>query len=551
MTNEAIHLRDFPPFVRFELEENFRRKIFSQFVNCLRSTEVPVFPDEFWRSVEREFGRSRYELTFGNVRGKLLKTLEQSPLKTKELLERNPGISPYTLYHALTWLKDHKLIDKKDGHWATKNDYFKHLDISDLARIIDLRHPGMRRKNALSTKDLEMATYLWPNYERASEQIEGQSRSAPYGRWYHNHFALARAVKDWEKGTINIPQWALIAIADLTGLEQDIEECKAIASYSLPPGVKINPYYKGRYNLPIKLSPDFDVLTLQILLKSSYDGVVHPAKHKKALFKRLHYTFGTFQSNRIPLSIRVIIAHYYQIPPQCSKNTFRIPERMKEHWKKVSKHEKTIAQILVLEMLFDLEHPRRTYEFISRSKDLLDDVSGILNELGLGAITIHKRSDRPHYRSYLPKKVKENLNELKETIGKSKIEKGIDFLVGAEKTALISKVKQYWGEKGVDIISNLTLDKGVRDLDLARASGVKPKEVRKILYEFRDRAIITDMREETPELVEYYYYLHPDGIKKFLAEKSPVEVKRDEEAKYPFPEEFTYYQRRKLYSEAK
>jgi hypothetical protein len=223
---------------------------------------------------------------------------------------------------------------------------------------------------------------------------------------------------------------------------------------------------------------------------------------------------------------------------------------MKKRWAGLSDHEKKIAQILVLEMLFDLDQSRRTYEIISRSKDLLDDVSDIMNDLGIGTITIHKRKDRPHYRSYLPRKVKENLIELKENVGTSKIEKGVDFLVETQKKALIREVKSYWGETGVDIISNLTVDKGIRDLDLARASGIKPQIVRKILYELRERAIVTDIREETPELVEYYYYLCPEGIKKFLVEKSHAEPEREEEAKYPFPEEFTVYQRRRLFSEA-
>ncbi len=546
MTNEAIHLRDFPPFLRFELEESFRRKIFSRFVKIAGTIEVPLFPDEFWRSVEAEFERSRYDLIFGGVRGRILKALEQNPLKTKEILDRNLDISPYTLYHALSWLTDHKLIYKKDEQWAIKNNYFDHLNVSDLAKIMDLRHKGIRRKNALSKKDLEMATYLWPKYERASEQEGIQSQSAPYGRWYQNHFALARAVKKWEKGTINIPQWALIALSDLTDL--DLEERGAISGYSLPPGVKIIPHYNGRYKIPIELSADFDALALQLLLKSSNEGVVHPTKYKKALFKRLHLTFGTFQSTQVPLSIRAIIEHYYQIPPRCSKSTFRIPERMKGRWKKLPKHEKTITQILVLEMLFNMDQSRRMYELISRSKGFLDDVSGILNELGLGAIKIHKRKDRPHYRSYLPTKIQKNLKESKENVGKSKIEKGLDFLLETERKELIRKITRYWGETGVNIISNLTLDTGVRDLDLARASGVSPQEVRKILYELRDRAIIIDIREETLEFVEYYYYLSPEGIKRFLAENRRVKVEREAEAKYPFPEEFVYCQRRRLFS---
>jgi DNA-binding HxlR family transcriptional regulator len=547
MTKEAIHLTDFPPFIRFELEENSRRKIFAQFIKRVSDVEVGISPDEFWRSVEKEFEQSRYELIFGSARGTILTTIAQNPLQTKELLGRNPEISPYTLYHALSWLKEHKHIQKKDEQWKLEQDYFNHLSVSDLAKIIDLRHKGLRRKTALSMKDLEMATYLWPKYEHASD-LEGlHTRVSSYGRRYQNHFALARAVKEWEKGTINTPQWALIAIADLTDL--DIEGREVIASYSLPPGVKIAPRYKGRYIIPIELTSDFDALALQVLLKSSNDGIVHPAKYKKALFKRLHYAFGSFHSNRIPLSIRAILEHYYQIPC-CNRNSFRIPVKMKGRWDGLPDHEKKIAQILVLEMLFDLDQSRRTYEVISRSKELLDDISSIMNGLGIGTIKIHKRRDRPHYRSYLPRTVKENLNELKENVGTAKIEKGADFLVATEKKALIRKVKDYWGETGVDIISNLTLDKGIRDLELARASGIKPQIVRKILYELRERAIVTDMREETPELVEYYYYLCPEGIKKFLVEKSTVKPEREEEVTYPFPEDFTVYPRRKLFSEA-
>ncbi len=101
----------------------------------------------------------------------------------------------------------------------------------------------------------------------------------------------------------------------------------------------------------------------------------------------------------------------------------------------------------------------------------------------------------------------------------------------------------------MNIISNLKLDKGVRDLDLARACGMTAREVRKILYELKDKAIITYIREETLELLEYYYYLNPDGIANFLAARKEVKEEKVEEAKYPFPEEFSIYQRRRLYSE--
>jgi hypothetical protein len=543
MPGEAIHICDFPPFIRFELEERFRREIFAKFSMRLSGVEVGILPAEFWRSAEEEFKISRYELNFGKVRGKILKALEKSPLRAKEILERNPDVPANSLYHAIMWLKDQKHIKKKEERWVLKKEYFDHVGVSDFAKIIDLRHKGERRKNALSMNALEMATYLWPNYEKVRD-TEGVSFQNPsYGRWYQNYFALARAIKGWEKGDANIPQWTLIAIANFADL--DIEEREVISSYCLPPGVKITPYYKGRYKLPIEVSSDLDVIALQILTKSREDGLVHPTKHKREIFKRLHHTFGSFQSDRIPLSIRKIIENYYQIP-DCGRNTIRIPQKMKERWEQRPFHEKTISKILVLAMLFELDKPKRTYELISRSRDFLEDVECILKDLGIGAIKINKRKDRPHYRSYLPKKVKENLEELKEKIEKNRIEKGIDFLVEMERTELIRNVKKYWGERGVNMLSNMALDNGVRDLDLARACGVTPEEVRKILYELIDRAIITCIREESPELVEYYYYLSPEGIKKFLAVEKEVKEEKEEESKYPFPEEFTIYQRRRL-----
>ena len=544
MTEEAIPLEDFPPFIRFELKDDFRREIFSTFAEKVGEAAVDASPGEFWRSVEEEFGRSRYELIFGTVRGRLLKTLAGSPLSTKEILERTPEISMYSIYHALSWLTDQKLVRKMNERWAIKNEYFKPLRVSDLAKITDLRHNGMRRRNALSVKDLEMATYLWPRYERVSDYTGVLDQPASYGRWYQNQFALARAVKEWADGAINIPQWALMAIADLAG--RDIDAREAISSYSLPPGVKITPYYKGGYKIPVELSPDFDLLALRILMKSDDHGLIHPAKDKKAIFERLHLTFGSFQSNRVPLSIREIIATYYHVP-LCSKNSFRIPEKMKERWEKLPEYARTRAKISVLEMLFDLDQPRRTYELISRSKAFLEDVASIMRDLGIGDMNIHKRKDRPHYRAYLPKKVKENLKEFKKTLETVKIEKGIDFLSEEEREELISKVRAFWGDKGVEIVSNLTLDKGLRDLDLARASGVMPPEVRRILYELGDRAIITCAREESHALVEYYYSLSPEGIKRFLGDRSKA-AKREEGASYPFPKEFTHYQRRKLFS---
>ncbi len=552
MADEAIHIRDFPPFIRFKLEESFRQGIFKRSLKRVSEVEVSISPEEFWSSVEEEFEGSRYELIFGKVSGRILKTLEKSPLRAKEILERNPDISTYSIYHAIIRLKDRKHIKKKDERWELRKDYFDRVRVSDLAKIIDMKNESDRRKKGVSIKDLEMATYLWSGYERVRDREGVSFQSTSYGRWYQNHFALARAVKEWERGNTNIPQWALIAIAELADL--DIEEREVISSYCLPPGVKIVPYYKRRYKLPIEVSSDFDIIALQILMKWSEDGLVYPAKRKKEIFKRLHHTFGSFQSDRIPLSIREIIEKYYQIPG-CRRNAIRIPEKMKERWEQRPYHEKTLSKIMVLEALFELEQPRRIYEIISRSRDFLEDVARILKDLGIGDgdgdIKITKRKDRPHYRSYLPKKVKENLEELKEKVEKIKIEKGIDFLVERERTELISNVKKYWGEKGVNVLSNMALDRGVRDLDIARACGVRPKEVRKILYELIDRAIITCIREETPELVEYYYFLNPEGIRKFLAgeknvkeEEEEEEKEREEDFKYPFPEESTFYQRR-------
>jgi hypothetical protein len=545
MAREVLALRDFPPFVRFELEESYRRKIFAAFANRVGEAEVGIHPEMFWRSVEEEFDRSRYELIFGSLSGTVLKTLERGPLEAKELLERNPELSPYSIYHALVKLKHKKLIHKKDGRWELIKGYFDHLRVSELAKIIDLRQKGCRRKNALSITDVQMATYLWPEYERACDCAGTPPRSASYGKYYEDHFALARAVKEWARGDTNIPQWALVAIADLAGV--DSEEREAIVNYALPPGVKITPYYKGRYKLPIEISADFDLLALQILMKSSESGLVHPVKRKKELVKRLYHTFGSFQSDRIPRCIREVIAYYYDIPGR-SKSAVRIPERMKERWKKLPDHEQTITKILVLELLFNLDYRKRTYELISRSKDFLEDVSGIIRDLGVGDITIRKRKDRPHYRSYLPKKVANKLKELKENVEKSKIEKGVEFLDEPERKELIRGVKKLWGENGVNIISSLAMAKGVRDLDLARASGVTPQAVRRLLYELEDRAIITHLREETPELVEYYYYLNPDGIKRFLGEHKMGETGEQEKVQYPFPEELALYQRRRLYS---
>ncbi len=95
----------------------------------------------------------------------------------------------------------------------------------------------------------------------------------------------------------------------------------------------------------------------------------------------------------------------------------------------------------------------------------------------------------------------------------------------------------------------MTLDKGVRDLDIARACGMTPREVRKILYELKDKAIIAYIREETTELLEYYYFLSPEGIANFLAGGKEVKEEKAEEAKYPFPDEFYIYQRRRVCSE--
>ncbi|RCV65646.1 Transcription initiation factor IIE, alpha subunit [Methanophagales archaeon] len=546
VTDGAIHLRDFPPFIRFELEGKFRRKVFAKFLKNVSEVEIGLPPEDFWSSAEEEFERSRYELVFGKVRGRILKTLEESPLSAKEIIKINPDLSPNSIYHAILWLRDQKHLKKGEGCWELKKDYFEHVKVSDLAKVINFRAKGERRRYGISIIELEMATFIWPSYERACD-LEGVSFKNPsYGKYYQNHFALARAVKEWMKGDANIPQWALIAIAEFTHV--DIEEKEVISSYCLPPGVEITPYYKRRYKLPIELSLELDTIALQILMKGSEEGLIYPVKHKKEIFKRLYHTFGSFQSGRIPLSIREIIEKYYQ-SPSCRRNAIRIPKKMKERWEQLPYQEKTLSKIRVLEMLFEPDQRKGNYELISRSIYFLEDVSSILKDLGIGDIKIIKRNDRPHYRSYLPKKVKENLEGLKEQLEIAKIEKGLGFLAEKDRIKLIRKVKSHWGDKGVNILSNLKLDKGVRDLDLARACGMLAREVRKILYELKDKAIIAYIREETLELLEYYYILNPDGIANFLAARKEVKEEKVEEAKYPFPGEFSIYQRRKLYSE--
>jgi hypothetical protein len=545
---EVLHLRDFPPFVRFELEERFRRKIFAQFLSRVGEAELGILSAEFWTAVEVELARSRYELIFGPVRGGILRTLEREPLYAVEVVRRNPDLSPYSLYHAITWLHEHGLIRKKNGRWACNPGYFEQIRIADFAKILDLRNEGVKRRNALTRKELEMAAYLWPRYERARAQLGADLHATTYGRWYQNHFALARAAKEWVRGAINIPQWALIAIADLAGLE--LEQGEVIVSYSLPPGAKISPYYKGRYKIPIELSPEFDVIALQLLLRTAEDGLLHPAKDRKALYKRLYHTFGTFQSTRVPLSIRAIIEYYYHVSG-ATRSTFQIPERMKARWQTLRTDEQRIAQILVLEMLFELDQSKRTHEVIARSRAFLEDVAAIIQELGLGELRIHKRRDRPHYRAYLPKQVKENLLDLKARIGTARIDRGLELLTEAERAAFITMVTHRWGQRGVEIISNLSVTEGIRDLDLARASGVTPYEVRKVLYELKTRAIIMDIREETRGLVEYYYCLNLEGIKRVLTEDQPTPRERTEEHAYPFPEQFVQYQRRRLFSAVK
>jgi len=549
VTREAIHLRDFPPFIRFELTASFRRRVFSHFTDRVGQLGVDLSPDDFWRVTESEFETSRYEFVLGPLRGRIVKKLDQGPFTTKAILKSAAHFSPYSVYHALAWLREHGLVEKRAGEWVIGTDYFARVHVADLARALDLRYEGRRRKNALSLRDLEMAIYLWPWYERVMERNEhGTAVYAAYGRSYPDHFSLARAVKAWERGAINIPQWALIAITDLTG--HDAEEQGAIASYSIPPGVKIVPYYKNRYKIPLELSPDFDVIALRMLLKCSEDGVIHPRKYRKTVFKNLYHTFGLFHSTRIPCSIREIVAHHYRVPAD-ARASFRLPERMKAQWESLPQLERELAQILVLEMLFELDKPRRTYELISRSAGFLTDISLMVKELGLGELRIHKRRDRPHYRTYLPKSVKDNLERLKDDTERHKIERGVEFLSEDARVELFHRVKDKWGERGVNIIANLSMDAGVRDLDLARSAGVAPKEVRKLLYELKDRGLIMDVREETPTLVEYYYYLSAAGITKFVAtNRGPGEARREEEFTYPFPEEFAYYQRRRIFSEA-
>ena len=76
-----IHIRDFPPFIRFVLEEGFRRKIFAKFLKSVREVEVDLPPEEFWSSAEEEFEKLRYELIFGKVTRKDIKNSQKKSIK--------------------------------------------------------------------------------------------------------------------------------------------------------------------------------------------------------------------------------------------------------------------------------------------------------------------------------------------------------------------------------------------------------------------------------------------------------------------------------------
>jgi len=63
---------------------------------------------------------------------------------------------------------------------------------------------------------------------------------------------------------------------------------------------------------------------------------------------------------------------------------------MKARWQTLRMDERRIAQILVLEMLFELDQSKRTHEVIARSKDFLDDVAAIIHEFST--------SEDPYFR---------------------------------------------------------------------------------------------------------------------------------------------------------
>jgi|Deesub1362A_J573_1020465.scaffolds.fasta_scaffold00005_156 DNA-binding transcriptional ArsR family regulator len=396
--NEKICLRDFPEFVRLEVSRDLSSKIFNTVLENIKEETVDADCYEEWPS----------NFFYGKIGGKILEALKQGTLTGREIIEKT-GISKNTFYHKIAELKKEGIVKGRYEITGLRPKFSYLYSFESLS-------PNERRSKGISKEDVIIALYLWPKYKEACLKERISPSTNRYSVGYRDLFSLAQAIKTWKKGDHMIPKWVLIALAEASNQLNLVESEGAILSYSLPPGIKVAPYYEGKYKIPIDVGVELDIATIQFLVKGT-ESRRYNHKNKEHFFEKLFKTFGVFPQNdgRVPGVILEIIKKHYNV---CiSKENARIPELIFKKLEELKDPEKMQKEIELLEGILELgSHSNGYVEITCRSENFFKDLSQITESVGIGELNIRNRRDRPHFRSELSIKKFENAKKRLEHI---------------------------------------------------------------------------------------------------------------------------------------
>ncbi len=377
---ENIGMREFPPFLRVTLEDNAREELFSCAENKLGKIkrEYKTFEDVF-------------NILYGEKNARILHLLSESPQTAKDLAKRS-GMNASAVYHFLNSLGKKHVVSRRNHVFYLEDD-FNSLFLDEIVRLDE--NPSSRRRYGISTKELELAYVLWDKIVEISPQ------ERRYARTYQSKYTLADAVHRWKTGRTDVPVWALVQLVEFSG--SDVLGRRGVVQYHLPPGLPVKPYYNGEYNLPIRVDADLDKILIQLLQKLSKNSTYTFPKRKKWLFETLHSKFGDFDdsTSRIPSAIVEILKHYYGLKT-LRRSSACVPLRMKARWESLTPMSRVMEESSFLLHIVSLSSQfKGGFEVTSLSRRLLEDVSALLENLGLGTLTVHKKHQRSHFRVYL------------------------------------------------------------------------------------------------------------------------------------------------------
>ncbi len=381
-TKESIGIREFPPFVRVTLQPSTRKELFLHAAGKVGT-------------IRREYSTSEnvFDLLYGKKKGKILNILSEGPKSARKLAEAS-GLSPSAVYHFLTFLKERHMILKR-GHQYSLGEYdFDSLYLYEIVRLEE--DSALRRRYGISIKELELAYFLWNTF------LEIASDERGYGQYYNSQYTLADAIHRWKTGRTDIPVWALNGLAELTE-SGVVRKEGSIIQYHLPPGIPVNPYFDGGYRLPVLIDTGLDRIAVQLLQKISKNNLYTFPKRRRWLFEELHNRFGEFDdsTSRVPSAIVEILKSHYGIET-LDRTSAKIPPRMRTRWSDLPPLSRIVEKSSLLLHIISLSsRSNGGFEITSRSKSFLEDLSFLTADLGLGALSVHRKYRRPHFRVYL------------------------------------------------------------------------------------------------------------------------------------------------------